>query len=192
MDTLLYAHKGHLLKHLSLLLEDCRYGAPRTATSEQELIRTLEHCLPELLLVLHSPESLDATEAIRLVAKEFSIPAIMAASNVDYDLASRAASAGYASIIPLPASPSVLHASIAMAMEHGTRLSQLCKRVKDLESRLAERKVIEKGKGILMQKENINEEDAFRMMRKSSMSRRISMAKLAEELIKAYDRQGLP
>lgn len=192
METLLYAHEPHQLRNLATLLKDCGYGAPGLAASEQELRSALEHSVPELLVVVHSPGSTDATELIKMVSKNFSIPAIMAASGIDATLAAKAASAGYSSIIPIPASGSAAHAAIAIAMEHGKKLSLLSRRVDELESRLAERKIIEKAKGILMHLENISEEEAFRIMRRRSMSSRISMAKLAEELITSCDRPGLP
>jgi len=62
-------------------------------------------------------------------------------------------------------------------------LNHLKERVRELEQRLAERKLIEKAKGVVMLTKQLSEEQAFRMLRSEAMDRRISLAKLAEELL---------
>jgi response regulator NasT len=52
--------------------------------------------------------------------------------------------------------------------------------------------VIEKAKGLLMERERVSEDAAFKLMRNQSMTRRISMAQLAEELLKKNVRPGSP
>jgi len=61
-------------------------------------------------------------------------------------------------------------------MEHEDKLRS---KLQDLEQHLADRKLIEKAKGLLMEQERISEDAAFRLMRSRSMAYRISMAKLA-------------
>jgi len=67
-------------------------------------------------------------------------------------------------------------------------LNHLKERVRELEQRLAERKLIEKAKGVVMLTKQLSEEQAFRMLRSEAMDRRISLAKLAEELLDSKTR----
>ena len=49
--------------------------------------------------------------------------------------------------------------------------------------RLAERKLIERAKGILMQQKNVAEDEAFRMMRKLAMDRNRRLVDVAQQII---------
>lgn len=52
---------------------------------------------------------------------------------------------------------------------------------------LSERKVIEKAKGILMQRSNLAEEEAYKAMRKLAMDKNMKIAELAKSIISANE-----
>ena len=54
-----------------------------------------------------------------------------------------------------------------------------------LELTLRERKLIERAKGILMNRRNLPEAEAFRLLQRQSQDRRMAMAKLAESIVQA-------
>lgn len=60
---------------------------------------------------------------------------------------------------------------------------KLAEEKETLAARLEERKVIEKAKGVIMKKEGLSEDDAYRKMQKQSMDSRKSMKEIAEALI---------
>ncbi|MDP8216869.1 MAG: ANTAR domain-containing protein [Candidatus Kaelpia imicola] len=55
------------------------------------------------------------------------------------------------------------------------------------QAELDARKKIERAKGILMKEQNLDEDEAFRLMRNSSMDKRVSMKNIAEAIILSYD-----
>jgi response regulator NasT len=63
-------------------------------------------------------------------------------------------------------------------------------KVRDLEDHLATRKVVEKAKGVLMEKHGITEQEAFRRIQKASMNNRKSMKEIAEAILLAEELQG--
>jgi uroporphyrinogen-III synthase len=56
-------------------------------------------------------------------------------------------------------------------------------KVNQLENKLEERKIIERAKGILMKIRNINEDDAFRFIRKEAMNKRKSLKEISEAIL---------
>jgi response regulator NasT len=54
-------------------------------------------------------------------------------------------------------------------------------------SALAERKLIERAKGLLMKAKNIDEEAAYRLLRRTAMNQNRRIGEVAESLISAYD-----
>jgi response regulator NasT len=60
----------------------------------------------------------------------------------------------------------------------------------DAQARLAERKLIERAKGILMRKRGIGEDEAYHALRRNAMERNMRMSELAERLISMSDLLG--
>jgi response regulator NasT len=63
-------------------------------------------------------------------------------------------------------------------------------KARDLEDTLATRKVVEKAKGVLMEKHGISEQEAFRRIQKASMNNRKSMKDVAEAILLAEELKG--
>jgi len=57
------------------------------------------------------------------------------------------------------------------------------KNIMNIEKKLKERKIIDKAKGLIMQKYNLSEEKAYEYIRKKSMDKGISMARIAQAII---------
>ncbi len=65
--------------------------------------------------------------------------------------------------------------------------TELIVRTKIIQEELDTRKKTERAKGILMEEKNISESEAFSLIRKSSMNKRISMKEIAEAIILSYE-----
>jgi len=65
--------------------------------------------------------------------------------------------------------------------------TELIVKTKIIQEELDTRKKTERAKGILMEERNINESEAFSLIRKSSMNKRISMREIAEAIILSYE-----
>ncbi len=59
--------------------------------------------------------------------------------------------------------------------------------ITDLQEKIETRKLVERAKGLLMEQLRVNEAEAYRRMQKQSMDKCLSMRKVAEAIILAYD-----
>ncbi len=59
--------------------------------------------------------------------------------------------------------------------------------IADLQEKIEARKLVERAKGLLMEQLKVGEAEAYRRMQKQSMDRCLSMRKVAEAIILAYD-----
>ncbi|MBU1045362.1 MAG: GAF domain-containing protein [Candidatus Omnitrophica bacterium] len=71
----------------------------------------------------------------------------------------------------------------AVAIEN----TELLVKTRVIQEELETRKKVEKAKGILMKDQNVDEDEAYNMLRKSSMSKRISMKDIAEAIILSFE-----
>lgn len=139
--------------------------------------------LPDSILVLHTPADTDTLRFPGQLRNKLDCLLILAADNWDWALAKAAANAGYDAFLSTPATPDSVHLSLLQAETGRMGVIQLRQQVAELEHRLAERKLIERAKGLLMARKQLNEEQAFRTMRNEAMRRRINLARLASEIL---------
>ena len=137
-----------------------------------------------------TPYAVSVAEAIELIAThkdddhalaliqetvEFSTgPVIAQTRNGDVDFVARAAERGISAWIE-SASPEVVQGAIEVALRRYEEMAKLETKVEQLESALARRAVIERAKGIVMERHGVDERAAFELMRDHarSQSRRV-------------------
>jgi GAF domain-containing protein len=75
----------------------------------------------------------------------------------------------------------------AVAIEN----TELMVKTKVIQEELETRKKVERAKGILMKQQDLSEEEAYDLLRKSSMNRRVSMKGVAEAVILSFEISGV-
>ena len=169
--------------HLTRLLD--AIGGYRPALSSSPSA-ALQHALeqpPDLLICSHDPALSDGLALTRSLQGKVWVPVVLAAKTWTPELVKAAVAAGVAAFLAsFPTEAELAHALLEarIRLEHEDLLRT---KLRESEQRLADRKVIEKAKGMLMERDGISEDAAFKLMRGQAMTRRISMARLAEELL---------
>ena len=72
---------------------------------------------------------------------------------------------------------------VEVAVARFREFQALKQELADTKTRLADRKIIEKAKGLLMKKKNMGEEQAYQFLRKTAMSRNLQLIEVARVLI---------
>ncbi|HST88987.1 MAG TPA: response regulator [Ktedonobacterales bacterium] len=142
---------------------------------------------PELVVMdIRMPE-MDGITAAELLTREKLAPVVLLTAFSDEELIERARNAGVVHYVTKPWRSSDLKPAIEIALSRFGEFREMEGRVKDLEDHLATRKVVEKAKGVLMQKHGITEQEAFRRIQKASMNNRKSMKDVAEAILLAEE-----
>jgi response regulator NasT len=76
--------------------------------------------------------------------------------------------------------------AIEVALARFREFQELEKQVADLQQALETRKLVDRAKGILMDKQGLTEAEAFRKIQKMSMDNRKAMKEVAEAIILAH------
>jgi response regulator NasT len=77
-----------------------------------------------------------------------------------------------------------------MTVSRFNAFDRLSRELDQARSELAERKVIERAKGILMKSRGISEEDAFALLRKTAMNEKKKLADIAQSVVTAAQLLG--
>lgn len=94
------------------------------------------------------------------------------------------------SFCPKPLNREILLNTIEMANINFKRVFELDRKLKEMTENYETRKVVERAKWILMDRDKLSEKDAYDRMRKKSMDNRMSMKSIAEAIIFTYEITG--
>jgi response regulator NasT len=79
---------------------------------------------------------------------------------------------------------------LQVALARFKREQKLLDELSDTKSKLAERKVIEKAKGLLMERQRFTEEQAYQKLRSMAMSKNLKLSEVAQRILDVEDLLG--
>lgn len=145
---------------------------------------------PDALIVDARSPSRALIEELMLVSHEKPCPIVLCAEQAEPALARAAVKAGAQALI----------VGDATQLDFATVLEAACAQFEQLEHikgelaaatrQLAERKLIERAKGILMKQRGLSEEEAYRILRSTAMERKARLVVIAEQVIAVADLMG--
>lgn len=165
------------------LLEAEGYTVAGEAKNGEEAVELAFRWQPDLILMEVKLPGMNGIKAARTI-RSFSEAAIVFLTECSHKSIVRdAKEAGAAAYLMKPVAEKDLIPAIEMALGQKMRLSELGRRIRELQSELETRKMVEKAKGKVMERFGLKEEDAFRWLQKESMHRRLPLAKVAQSIL---------
>lgn len=166
-------------------LESMGHRIVGEAEDGETTLRLLRDLHPDLaILDIKMPEP-DGIEVAETIMQEHPMPIILLTAYSERSLAERAANAHVAAYLMKPVLPQDLMPAMALATSRFNEFQTLNKEVSDLRDALETRKLVERAKGILMRRLNLNEEEAFRRMQRRSQNENKKMSEIANAIITA-------
>ncbi len=86
-------------------------------------------------------------------------------------------------LLPKPTPPTTLDATLRMAVTRARELIEAKREAASAKEQLEARKLIERAKGILMRRTGSSEQEAYRIMQRSSQDRSVRMVDIAKAVI---------
>jgi len=170
---------------LQAQLETLGYDVIAVVHDGHHAIEVCRRSLPDVVLMDIEMPGLDGLSAARQIVRDPGTPVIILTAHGHANLIDQAVEDGVLYYLLKPVTSPSLHAALQVAVARAREIRDLRENVDTLESTLRERKVIERAKGILMNRRNLSESEAFRLLQRQSQDRRMPMAKLAESIVQA-------
>ncbi len=138
---------------------------------------------PDLAVLDVKMPRLDGIEAARKILDERPMPIVLVSAFTEQSLVRRAAEAGVYGYLAKPFREEDLLPAIATARARFDQLAAVRDEAESLSEALAARKLIERAKGLLMESQGLNEQDAFVRLRRASQTSGRPMRVIAEAVI---------
>jgi len=169
------------------VLERAGHEVCAEARDGEEAVALAHAEQPELVILDVKMPRLDGIEAARRILAERPIPIVMLTAYGQEELVARAVEAGVFGYLVKPFRETDLLPAIQTARARHAELEAMRDEAESLSEALATRKVVERAKGILMEREGLSENDAFVRLRRASQSSGRPLRVVAEAVIATFD-----
>lgn len=171
------------LKEMLTTLNYLVVGEVGDGQSAVNLARELK---PDVMLMDIKMPDMDGIEAAKILTEEQIAPVVLLTAYSQKDLVDRAKEAGVVGYLVKPFREADLLPAIEVALARFSEFKQMNQEVHDLQDALETRKLVDRAKGILMDAQGLEEQEAFRRIQKMSMNTRKPMKEVAEAIILAH------
>ena len=165
------------------MLEAAGFEVCAEARDGEEAVELARTEQPDLAVLDVKMPRLDGIETARRILDERPIPIVMLTAYGQEELVSRAVEAGVFGYLVKPFREQDLLPAIAAARARHEELQALREEAESLAEALAARKVIERAKGLLMEKEQLSEQEAFERLRRASQTSQRPLKVIAEAVV---------
>ena len=169
----------------ALLFDSLGHTVIGQAATGLELVALCNELRPDLVIADIKMPGMDGIQASDAIAKLASIPVILVSGCFVESVVQRAGLSNIMAYLVKPVSAESFKAAITVAMQRFEEFMKLLDEACNLRQALRDRKVIERAKGILMQKADLCESAAFRRLQELSWNRNEKLVKIAENIVLA-------
>lgn len=153
------------------------------AENGHELVDHCQSLKPDLVITDIKMPDMDGIDASKLICEERPTPVILVSAYHDPQLIQRAEANHVMGYLVKPIGQADLAPAIAVATRRFQEMQTLRKEAGDLKQALADRKIIEQAKGLLMKVTGAEEKDAFHRLQQLAAERNQKLIDAAQSVI---------
>ena len=168
------------------ILERAGYEVVGEARDGEEAVELALSAKPDLAILDVKMPKLDGIDAARRILADRPIPIVILTAYGQDELVARAVEAGVFGYLVKPFRETDLLPAIQAARARHAELQALREEAESLAEALQTRKIVERAKGLLMEREGLTEEEAFARLRRASQVSGRPMKVVAEALIATF------
>ncbi|MEZ6049466.1 MAG: response regulator [Planctomycetaceae bacterium] len=157
------------------------------AHTGEQLVEECHQNAPDLIVTDIKFPGIDGLEAVAHCREEHPVPIVIVSAFHAPELMDRALKEHVMAYLVKPINEESLQAAIELALQRFKEFRALQQDSTDLRQALENRKIIERAKGILMSRTNLNEQDAFKRLQLLSSQKNKKLIEIARTIVEAED-----
>lgn len=171
-------------------LQDADHHVIANLNDDVNLSKNVLSLQPDIIIIDMDAPGRDTLEQMREIQRDQAKPIILFSAPNDQRFMQEAIRAGVSAYMLEGLNQSQIMPIVEVAMARFKEFQAVQKELEDTRSKLAERKIIEKAKGLIMTRKKLDEDSAYQLMRKSAMSQNKRLIEIAQMLVSAEDLLG--
>ncbi|HAV75494.1 MAG: ANTAR domain-containing protein [Limnobacter sp.] len=175
---------------LERALLDAGYVLVSRLSSADRLVEHVAVSQPDIVIVdIDSPDR-DCLENMAVLSRSNPKPVIMFSDEDNEETIASAIKAGVSAYVADGMNPDRVRPIVQVAVARFREFQALKNELQKTRDQLADRKLIDKAKGLLMKHRNFNEDEAYHAMRKLAMERNQRLVDTARNVIEVFEMLG--
>lgn len=183
LKTLLAHGKPDQRAELRLALTQLGHEVVCDCDRCDEMVATVRKERPDLIVAGVDLADGDGIQALVNLSEEVSIPAIVVTQRTGLQVVERAMLDHVMAYLIEPVEVREIKPTIHLVLKRFEQFQELQSEVESLRQALTDRKVIERAKGVLMKRDDIEEDAAYKKLRRMATDGRIRLADVAEKVL---------
>jgi len=175
---------------LRIGLLEAGYDIIASLPPDMYLPERISQLQPDMIIVDAESDARDVLEHIVIATRDERRPIVMFTESDDTESMEAAVAAGVSAYIVAGLQSDRIKPVLNVALARFRREQKLLEELSDTKSKLAERKVIERAKGLLMERQRFSEEQAYQKLRSMAMSKNLKLSEVAQRILDVEDLLG--
>lgn len=187
MKVLLVDADDERAAHLRRALHAAGYRVVGLIASAQALVESVKRLRPDVIIIDMASPDRDTLESMRFLSRDDPSPIVMFAERSDPETIRQAIRAGVSAYVVDRVSAERLKGIMQVAITRFEESQALRRELEDAKSKLADRRDVDRAKGLLMSHHGMNEDDAYKALRKLAMDRNVTIGEISRHLVAMAD-----
>ncbi|MFZ2299438.1 MAG: response regulator [Burkholderiales bacterium RIFCSPLOWO2_12_FULL_64_99] len=175
---------------LRIALLEAGYNVVATLPGDAFLPERIGQIQPDLIVVDAESQGRDILEHVVMATRDERRPIVMFSGDEDTAYLRKAVAAGVSAYVAAGTPAERIKPVLDVAMARFEMEESLRRELADARSELADRKVLDRAKGLLMSRQGLTEPQAHARLRKAAMDKGLKLVEVAQRLIDAADLLG--
>ena len=171
-------------------LREAGYVVAASLASSFTMLKTIEELSPDVIVIDTDSPTRDVLEHLVVVSQHTPRPIVMFSSDGTPETIREAVRAGVSAYVVDGLDRKRIKTIVDVAVARFEDFQRVREELADANLKLAERKLVDRAKGILMKTRGLGEDEAYALMRKHAMNRKLRIGEVAQQLIEAADLLG--
>ena len=177
-------------RQLRIGLLENGYNIVAVLPADTFLHERLAQLQPDMIIIDAESEARDSLEHVVMATRDDRRPIVLFTNDDDTSNVRAAVAAGVSAYIVAGLSPARIRPILDVAMARFEHEQGLRKELLEAKTELLDRKVIDRAKGLLMQRQGLSEKVAYEKLRKAAMDKGLRLAEVAQRMLDAADLLG--
>ncbi|WP_422137448.1 ANTAR domain-containing response regulator [Endozoicomonas sp. ALC020] len=188
MDSvLLIGDRSARLSVLNQALNEFGYQVIKRQGQNEDLLTLVPDLSPDILVIGLDKPAPSLLEKLALINKTSPLPVVMFVEQTTDNIVQQATRSGVNAYIVADLQPQRLKTIIDVAVARFQEYQSLKDELERTRSRLEDRKLLDKAKGLLMSRQGISEDRAYKKLRKMAMDNGKTLADVARNVIDVFN-----
>jgi two-component system, response regulator / RNA-binding antiterminator len=167
-------------------LDQAGYTVVATVQGMDDLYQLVESTEPDVVIVEANSAKRDTLEHLGASGHSYPKPIVMLSEHHNPAMLQTAMQAGISAYVVQGLSPDGVRSIVQVAIAQFEQYQDLHRQLTRAETRLQEQKLVERAKGLLMERHGLPEQEAYGVLRKAAMDHSKRLVDIARHVLKRY------